>query len=261
VIAKRCRRRIARLEQFIYEDFLPPLAVSALRCYGRVEEADSEFDWLFLEEAGGTEYSPSNAEHRALAGRWLGTIHLAAVSDSLAARLPERGPDHYLRLLRLTRDQLCEHEANPRWAGAAAVLLRSLAAHCDAIEACWSRVKEYCAATPRGLVHGDFVIKNLRVRNSDAGLTLLVFDFENAGWGVPSGDLAACSSREAAPDLAAYSASLGPNRVSIALLKKLVACGRIFRMLDCIHWAARAPAISFLAVYEPRMAQALRAFG
>ena len=55
--------------------------------------------------------------------------------------------------------------------------------------------------------------------------------------------------------------SLGPNRagVSIAVLKKLLACGRIFRLLDCIHWAAQAPALSFLKVYEPRMAQARQA--
>jgi len=261
VIAKRCRRRIARLEQFIYQDFLPPLAVSSLRCYGRVQEAKTEFDWLFLEEAGGTEYSPLNAQHRALAGRWLGTIHSATANDSLAARLPARGPEHYLELLRLTRQQLREHEANPRWLAAAAALLRSLATLCDSIEARWSQVQEYCESALRGLVHGDFVMKNLRVQNTDAGAALLAYDWENTGWGVPSGDLASCSSREAHPDLAAYWASLGPKRagVSIAVLKKLVACGRIFRMLDCIHWAARAPAISFLTVYEPRMAQALRA--
>ncbi len=261
VIAKRCRRRIARLEQFIYQEFLPPLAVPSLRCYGRVEEAKTEFDWLFLEQAGGTEYSPLNAQHRALAGRWLGTIHSAAVKHSLAVRLPARGPDHYLKLLRLTRDQLCEHEANPRWQ-AAAVLLRSLVSQCDSIEARWSQVEGYCLPAPRGLVHGDFVVKNLRVQNTDAGPTLLAYDWENAGWGVPAGDLASCSSREADPNLAAYRASLGPNGagVSIAVLEKLVACGRIFRMLDCMQWAARAPAISCLTVYEPWVAESLRAF-
>jgi len=47
--------------------------------------------------------------------------------------------------------------------------------------------------------------------------------------------------------------SLGPNRagVSIAVLKKWVACGSIFRLLDCIHWAAQAPALSFLTSMNP----------
>jgi len=33
----------------------------------------------------------------------------------------------------------------------------------------------------------------------------------------------------------------------------------VYRLLDCIHWAAQAAALSFLTVHQPRMAQALQA--
>src|SRR5262249_13733959 len=64
VIAKRCRRGEALLEQTIYEEVLPRLPLPALRCYGLVEEPDGQSAWLFLEDAGGERYSASLQEHR-----------------------------------------------------------------------------------------------------------------------------------------------------------------------------------------------------
>ena len=76
VIAKRCRTAKARVERLIYEELLPRVPVSALRSYGFLEEPGGEFCWLFLEEANGELYSPQRDDHRKLAGRWLGTLHV-----------------------------------------------------------------------------------------------------------------------------------------------------------------------------------------
>jgi len=43
---------------------------------------------------------------------------------------------------------------------------------------------------PHTLVHGDFVPKNVRVRNRYGRLQLLVFDWETAGIGPPAADIA-----------------------------------------------------------------------
>src|SRR5262249_42248860 len=72
VIARRCKVNVAMLERTLYEEVLPHLPVPRLRYYGFVAEAESRYGWLFLEDAGGEEYSALLEGHRALAGRWLG---------------------------------------------------------------------------------------------------------------------------------------------------------------------------------------------
>jgi hypothetical protein len=75
VIAKKCLAGTGEVERIIYQELLPRLPHPALRCYGFVPEPEGEFSWLFLEDAGVQMYSPADAEHRALAGRWLATVH------------------------------------------------------------------------------------------------------------------------------------------------------------------------------------------
>src|SRR5207247_1878967 len=74
-IAKRCPAATAKVERMIYEEFLARVPVPSLHCHGFLEEPDSELCWLFLEEAPGVMYSPQRGDHRALAARWLGTVH------------------------------------------------------------------------------------------------------------------------------------------------------------------------------------------
>ena len=133
VIAKRCRAATAKVERMIYAEILPRLPVSALRYYGFVEAPDGEFCWLFLEEASREPYSPQRADHRALAGRWLGTLHVASLSADMKARLPDRGPSHYLQRLRDVRATLGEHLDNPALPADDLSLLRMVAAHCDTL--------------------------------------------------------------------------------------------------------------------------------
>src|SRR5438067_2464973 len=58
VIAKRCRRATASIEQMIYQEFLPRLPLPRLEYYGLVDESGGDFCWLFLQDAGGLEHSP-----------------------------------------------------------------------------------------------------------------------------------------------------------------------------------------------------------
>src|SRR5256886_7050263 len=94
VIAKRCRTAVAQVERTVYEDILAGLPVASLRYYGFVDEPDAAFGWLFMEEAGGADYSNLLPEHRARAGRWLGLLHAAAAGVGARGRLPEIGRAH-----------------------------------------------------------------------------------------------------------------------------------------------------------------------
>src|SRR4030095_8907099 len=125
IIAKRCPAATATVERAIYDEFLANLPLPALRCYGLGAEPTGDFGWLFLEDAGKHAYSPDNGEHRTLAGRWLGTVHRARLSAELRARLPDRGPGHYLQLLRSARAAVLEHVDNPVLSADERALLRT----------------------------------------------------------------------------------------------------------------------------------------
>lgn len=208
VVAKRCRAATASVERAIYDEFLPGLPLPVLRCYGFVPEPASEFGWLFVQDAGRHAYSPASDEHRGLAGRWLGTIHRAQLSPDFQARLPDRGPAHYQQRLRSARAAILEHVDNPVLFAEEAALLRTVVSQCDVIEARWGELEKFFAGWSRGLVHGDFVIKNLKLRNGGAEPALLVYDWEMAGWGVPATDLAQSLGTCASPDLESYGAVL-----------------------------------------------------
>src|SRR5438093_4551370 len=178
VVAKRCRSTTASVERLIYEQVLSRMSLRALGCYGFVPEPGGEFCWLFLEDAGTHEYSPDNAEHRALAGRWLGAVHHVARLAGLQAQLPDRGLSHYLQRLRSSRATLLERGGNPVLSAADATLLQTVAAQFDLIEAHWAEMEIFSDGVPPTLVHGDFVIRNLRIRPGTNGPALLVYDWE-----------------------------------------------------------------------------------
>src|SRR5205807_4674795 len=107
VIAKYCRRTVARYERLIYEKFLPHLPITAPRFYGSVA-GENGFDWLFLEYVQGERYSRQNTQHTALAARWLGLLHISTAEFPPEACLPDRGPAHYLEKLQAARLGLSE---------------------------------------------------------------------------------------------------------------------------------------------------------
>jgi hypothetical protein len=146
-------------------------------------------------------------------------------------------------------------------------MLKSLVAQQDVLESRWGEVEGLCAGAPRTLVHGDFQARNLRVRTGPAGATLVCFDWEMGGWGVPGADLA---SRRADPDPAAYAAvvrghwpDVGPETVA-----RLARVGKLFWVLAATDWTAcelpngwpESP-MHHLRVYEARQENFLRGLG
>ncbi len=271
VVAKKCSIAKARVERLIYTRFLPLAPVPALQLYGFLEDSGGRFAWLFLEEAAGQEYSPSSAEHRALAGQWLGTIHRAAPGADLQAVLPDLGPAHYLECLRAARAKLREHIDNPALRSGDAALLEASAKQCDVIEAHWGELEQCCDRMPRVVAHDDFAAKNVRFCQGPAGPALLVFDWEHAGWGLPAIDLAEVGENTVSPDLGAYAAVL--SRDFRDLTFQDVHCwevwGKILRLIDSFYWNGfrlvfdsydwlERP-LSTLTIYRASMDEALRA--
>ena len=272
VIAKRCRTATAQIEHTIYQELLPLAGMPVLRCYGMLEEPEGEYCWLFLEDAAGVRYSPQLPNNRALAGCWLGETQLAAASAGLKSRLPDRELDHYLRLLRDCRAMLLHHLDGSALSTEDAAVFRNVAAHLDALESLWGKLEEICDVMPRTLVHGDFVNKNLRIRDVATGPELLVFDWEFAGWGVPAADLAQVIDRAASPDLRLYCSILnrGHSHLDLSDIQAVAACGNLLRIVDQMSWATTdqefvlptrlVKAIGLLRSYEPSMIGALSAF-
>lgn len=272
VIAKRCRQAGAVIEQTIYEEFLPHLPITGIHYYGFVEEPDSKFCWLFLEDAGRQKYSPYIEEHSDLAAQWLGLMHTSAAHVAAADRLPDRGPGHYLEHLHSGRARILRNLANPVLKADDLVVLESIASQCEVLESRWHQVEEFCAGFPRTLVHGDFTGQNLRVRAGQAGIALLPFDWEFAGWGVPAPDLAPSAllgsgGFSANPDVATYWLIVRDHWPSLDLetLQRLANCGKAFRCLAAINWKSQRLAyegaewvMNEMRIYQAELSDAIQ---
>jgi ABC-type lipoprotein export system ATPase subunit len=257
VIAKRCKRSSAELESTVYEGVLPGLPISSLRYHGTIEE-DEDWCWIFLEDAGSEHYSPLIPEHRRLAARWLATLHGSAAEIPEASRLPDRGPEHYLRHLYSARDavlrQLCDRAAEGEEVRILATLLFQLVA----LDSRWDDVRAFCETLPRTFVHGDLSRRNLRIRTGAAGMDLVAFDWEKAGWGVPAPDVAtlgprnrlsAARFRESGqfpdfcldPCLETYGSALrdGPARLDNETVELMATVGNLFRCIATVDWMSR----------------------
>jgi len=269
LVAKRCRAAVAGVERLVYEKLLPAAGVPTLQCFGLVPEPAGEFCWLFLEGAGAEVYSPASAEHRALAARFLAVLHCMNYNEALQAALPDRSPNHYLRLIGFSRTAMLAHLDNPFLAADDRELLRIFVARCELMLARWQELQRFLEDWPRALVHGDFVIKNVRIRSGARGLELLVFDWEMAGWGVPAVDLTQFLGKTASPDLEVYGAALRKCHPQVAPedLARLAAYGSLLRLVDKIYWEAMgmeeptyefmAKPIATLVSYAPRLEAAL----
>jgi aminoglycoside phosphotransferase (APT) family kinase protein len=215
-----------------------------LRCYGFVEEAGGEFCWLFLEDAGEERYSVSTAEHRRLAGRWLATLHTSAARAALKARLPDRGPRHYLERLRSARDRILANLANPALNPGDHAVLETIISQFAILESRWNQVESLCEGMPFTVVHGDFTEKNIRVRTAGTGIAILPFDWGNAGWGVPAIDLAQSGPLSPGltgnPDITTYWETVRDQWPSfdIRTIERWSNLATIFRALTAVNWNA-----------------------
>jgi hypothetical protein len=260
VIAKRCRQATATIERTIYEEILPCLPLSTLSYYGFVEEPDGEFCWLFLEDAGGEEFSWDVEEHRTLAAHWLGTLHTSATGLAAAAQLPDRGPNYYLERLHLARRNILQNLGNPALTSDDLRLLQKIVSQCDILEARWDEVQGFCDRMPHTLVHGDLAGKNIRIRSSPVEIAFVAIDWETAGWGVPAADLEPV-------DIGLYWSlvrKVWPQLVFQDIVR-LTHHGALFRCLIATSWESWSlryewleKSMSRLAVYQARLANIIQ---
>jgi ATP-binding cassette subfamily B protein len=268
VIAKFCAREIAEIERAVYAELLPRLPGPSLRFYGEVPDEDTQYRWLFLDEAGGERYSPVDPEHRRLAARWLAGVQLHAAEIVEAADLPDRGARHYLVHLLSARERIARQLRRRQNGTDGEPVLVDLLFKLEALESRWDEVAAVCDRFPRTLVHGDLVPKNLRV--SRDGLALAAFDWEMAGFGVQAPDLAqllepersAVAGRQeskhldrfsANPCLETYRSTLAASGAELEAetVELWASVGNMFRCLAGIDWtcsevtAAWCPVDSF----------------
>ena len=234
VIAKRCQRATATKERTIYEDILPRLPVPALGYFGFIEEPNSNFCWLFLEDAGGEAYLPQVEGHRTAAAQWLGLMHISAAQIAGELNLPDHGPSHYQNRLRHAREKILGNLSNPALNNEDLTVLESIISLSSVLEPCWQEVEGFCQRFPRTLVHGDFVTKNVRFRNGSGAAVVVPFDWETAGWGVPATDLRLL-------DLSTYWSAIQSawSKVSIQDIQRLANIGELFTCLDSISWSSQ----------------------
>jgi ATP-binding cassette subfamily B protein len=275
VIARRSRNADARIERTVYEEILPDLNVPSLRYYGFVEDTDAGFGWTFMEEAAGAKYSRLLAADRDEAARWLGSLHAAASgARAKAGVLSDAGPSRYRELLHVAREAIPRHFGNPMLTAEEVDFLENVVVGLAELEARWRDIEEVCADAPATLVHGDFNGKNLRVRSTSGGSALLVFDWEDAGWGVPAVDLAQqtvpSSNLAASPDLPTYYAIVRDRwpEVSAETLERLAYCGTVFRALAALRWEVAnlgtewaSMYVGNIRLYEAERANALSRIG
>jgi hypothetical protein len=263
VIGKRAWRSSAMVENTIYAQLLPDLPVASLNYYGMVEEANGEFCWLFLEDAGERAYSKTLDRHRALSTQWLSLMHTSAAQLATATYLPDKGPDHYLKRLQFARGAILKNLAGLQHHADISTPLQAIVSRCDELESRWDQVEAFCEAMPQTLVHGDFVAKNLRMRSDQAELTVLPFDWGEAGWGTPAVDITLVDVSDYWSHVRSHWSWLGASAI-----RRLALVGRIFRGLDAIWWELGAlkthklgQRASALPVYASWMADAIRAAG
>jgi hypothetical protein len=198
-----------------------------------------------MEEATGADYSNLLVEHRAQAARWLGLLHSSAAEAAATEHLPDAGPGRYLELLRATRELTRQHLGNPVLSPDDVIFIEGIRARLDDLAAHWNRIEEFCGGVPQTLVHGDFNGKNLRLRSANGNTTVVVFDWELAGWGVPAVDLAQLTEParrlSANPDIPTYWSTVRERwpEVSLEALRRLAYCGTVFRTLSALYWDAQ----------------------
>ena len=238
VVAKRCPRVVALKEFFVYADLLPRLPFPSVRVHGFVAEAGGDYAWLFMEDAAGEPYDPHREDHRAAAGHWLGLMHTAAADLTPPTELPDRGPAHFRRDLQAACDTIELTRVNPALTADDLTLLENILFHCRLLAAHWDELEGFCSRMPRTLVHADFKEAHIHMRRDPDGLSPLLFDWHEAGWGVPVLDVAKFLGYSVDPDLAAYGAVVKDRwpALDLATIRRLGFVGEACRCVASTRW-------------------------
>jgi aminoglycoside phosphotransferase (APT) family kinase protein len=257
IVATRRATEATLVERTIYGEVLSRATGPSLRLHGVVDEDDGT-TWMFLDDAGEVMPDLRDPASRALAAAWLGRVHVDLIGVSFAEGLPDRATDDALRTLRSTRVALRAARGDDRLDGDGSRLLDALVGRLDAVEGRWESIAGSVAGLPTTLVHGDYVPKNLRLRRDSDALSLVPFDWEMGGWGVPLRDLTLI-------DLGAYLEIARPFwGPRAAELDRFADIGRLFGLLAAVSWEVpglqsdwpRRP-LTRLAVYHERLGSVL----
>jgi hypothetical protein len=271
VVAKRLKKYKGLLESTIYSDILPRLPVSGLGYYGLLDEENTKYCWLFLENAVGKPFLPNDPDHRAAAGRWLGMMHTSAVHIDEVADLPDRGPNHYRNHLKAAYEHIHPYISNPSMDAEGKSTLMKIMANLDFLETHWQELAGSCNGLPNTFVHGDFGKQNIRFQKNHDADRLLVFDWEYVGWGTPVVDLAKSpgSSMQisANPAIGTYLETVRDQwpDLDFYTLERMAYVGTLFRVLAVINWATMELShewflkpMSYLTIYEARLSHEIR---
>lgn len=268
VIAKRSKRTEAIREYKIYMKILPLLPMPSPQIYSFWEENNNEYAWLFIEDVEGENYSPTHKNHRILAARWLGLMHTSMVHLNDTAILRDRGPDYFYRFFRPAKDTILKSLSNLQLATDDVEVLKAILLQCKLLEKHWDQINGYCQQIPQTLVHGDFKEDNMRVQSNLAGDTLMVFDWHEAGWGVPALDYAKFLGYSVNPSINAYFEVMRDkwSFMDLQNIRRLGYVGETFRCLASIRWEVSKlqyglmnRPISTLKVYKGWMDDIIRA--
>ncbi len=268
VIAKSCSFETVSMEKTIYGDILPKMPVTGLRCYGSTYDGASS--WLFLEDAGESAYVPSIEEYRRLAGRWLGVIQGYSAGIGGVSGLPNRELGYYLGQLTSSVDSMQSFSSNLALSPSDVAALKAAMHLCNGVASHWDDLQEFCETLPKTLVHGDFVVKNIRVRQSEKGLEILPFDWDCGGWGTPLIDLAQACGDTASPNIKTYLETLADQGqdFNFRSARQLTNYATILRCVAAISWVAPFLEVDWLPtsiyklrVYSARLAREINAAG
>lgn len=237
VIAKGRMPGRLKEERRLYETILPKLPVRTPKYLGHSEHAETGTEWLFVEDAGGVLYSRDL--HNVVAAFWLAELHTSAEEIRQPVDLPTTD---FLDHLKAARRNVVESFGNPVLTPDDQEFLDDLVRLLDVIEGTWPAYVGLSRQLPDTLSHGDFVAKNLRIRQSpDGSQELLAFDWEMASWGSPAADLAGIN-------LYAYwkAASQKWPFLNLEQLERIAAVGRLFRYLAATRWESQSLPYEYL---------------
>lgn len=268
IVAKRLWRANAEHQHLTHELLASALPGSAPRSFGVAPDPDDAWAWLFVEDAGGIPYEPSNEAHRAAVARWLAQLHITFADPGQQSTLPPRGPDVYLEHMRAARARIdeCRHKLvrdHRPIVDRATDLITQL-------EAAWPGIEAMSRDLPPTLVHGDFASKNVRIRGRTGSHQVLAFDWEHSGVGPPAVDLAGAQpDPQRGPQLDVYfrqvSAAWGSAR---ATLDQAVHLGVVLRYAAAFDWEAERLAAGshdrptrLLTLYTDRVLSSARWLG
>lgn len=256
VIAKKAELSKCITECYIYENALAYLSGKNLRCYGYVETADRDC-WMFMEDVGGSRFSFRNDRHASLATNWLAELH--TVVPKLEG-LADRGLEYYRSRLIHARRMIVSNWHNPALRDPDRVLLKSILANFEYILRRWESIAAVYDRMPKGLIHADFKAPNLRIGNDPAGDRLLVFDWEDAGWGLPGIDMWRLNPAD-------YWIQVRKQwtGISFETITQLSKLGKLLWCFNAIAWQAESlrhqwleRAMIFMKAYDERLSGAIQ---